>query len=110
VTRNIFQLAVIAALSVFPAPALAQYQNGWQRMPMHHWGIGWLWMLMGVIFWILIILALVYLIKYLVQAARRDQDTTKQGSHTPLEILKERYARGEIDREEFQSRKKDLLE
>jgi len=28
---------------------------------------------------------------------------------TPLEILKKRYARGEIDREEYESRKQDLL-
>lgn len=28
---------------------------------------------------------------------------------TPLEILKKRYARGEIDREEYESRKRDLM-
>lgn len=28
---------------------------------------------------------------------------------TPLEILKKRYARGEIDREEYESRKRDLI-
>ncbi|MCL5883298.1 MAG: SHOCT domain-containing protein [Actinobacteria bacterium] len=28
---------------------------------------------------------------------------------TPLEILKKRYARGEIDREDYESRKQDLI-
>lgn len=29
---------------------------------------------------------------------------------TPLEILKKRYARGEIDQQEYKSRKQDLLQ
>ena len=61
-------------------------------------GILWL------IFWILIIIGLVLLIKYLWEGggARREQDSA-------LEILKKKYARGEIGKEEFEEKKKDLL-
>ena len=55
------------------------------------------------IFWILIIFAIAMLFK----AGVSDSNS---GGHreTPLEILEKRYARGEIDEEEFQRRKKEL--
>jgi putative membrane protein len=32
-----------------------------------------------------------------------------KGPNTALEILRQRYARGEINKEEFEAKKKDLL-
>jgi len=59
----------------------------------------------GVIFmillWILIMAGSIYLVKYLSQSRQQDK--------TPLDILKERYAKGEINKEEFEKRKKDLV-
>lgn len=34
---------------------------------------------------------------------------TQANTETPLEILRKRYARGEIDRDEYESRKRDLV-
>ncbi len=68
-------------------------------------GMGW-WMAFGVlwmvVFWGGIIALIVWGIK---KFTRRDESSPKR---SPLEVVKERYARGEISREEFEQIKKDL--
>lgn len=71
------------------------------------YGMGWFGGILMIVFWILIIVGLVFLIKWLIQSTARDK-TTGSGGNRSLEILKERYARGEIDKEEFETKKKDL--
>lgn len=63
------------------------------------WGGGWM-----MIFWILI---LVLLIVVLVKAV--SNNGTQNTGESPMDILKRRYASGEIDKEEFEERKKELL-
>ena len=60
--------------------------------------------ILGLIFWILVIIGLALLIKYLLEGSRG-----KRGEESALEILKKKYARGEISKEEFEEKKKDLL-
>ncbi len=60
-----------------------------------------------IIFWILILVGLVFFIKWLVQNTGRSQTGVDDGNRA-LEILKERYARGEIDKAEFETMKTDL--
>ena len=65
----------------------------------HGYGGGGMW-----IFWILIIIVLVWFVAF---TTRRNNDSSGN-EKSALDILKERYARGEIDREEFEQKRKDL--
>lgn len=69
-------------------------------------GLGYGYMGLGLIFWILIIVGVVLLIKWLA-----DQGKTTGGDHqiSAMELLKTRYARGEITAEEFEEMKKRLI-
>jgi putative membrane protein len=71
------------------------------------YGMGWFGDIFMIMFWILILVGLIFLIRWLIQSTSHDK-TSGIGSNRSLEILKERYARGEIDKEEFESKKKDL--
>ena len=60
------------------------------------------------VFWIIIFVGGAFLLmKYLSQRNRGDGSQRWFGSN-PLEILRERYARGEIDQAEFERIKHDL--
>lgn len=60
------------------------------------------WILM-VLFWILVVFGIVALLRWGMHGGGHHR-----GEKSVFEILKERYAKGEIDRKEFEERKKDL--
>ena len=76
---------------------------GWNNI-MGGWNgfglLGWLPMLL---FWILLILGVAALFSYVGHSPQSKEDKT------PLDILKERYARGEINKKEFEEKKRDLV-
>ena len=73
---------------------------GWHTI----WGSGGFLMMLGtILFWTLIIGGFIYLIRGFAQRQAPQAVTT---SH---EVLKRRYARGEIDKVEYQAKKADLL-
>jgi putative membrane protein len=76
---------------------------------MGNWGMGWFGMIFMMIFWVLVIVGMVFLIKWLIQTTSMGKAAEQTGSRA-VEILKERYARGEIDKVEFEAKKKDLAE
>ncbi|MCZ7662654.1 MAG: SHOCT domain-containing protein [Thermoleophilia bacterium] len=85
------------------------------------------WMLFVTVFWVVVVILVVLAVRALTSQNRRVQTyqepapprpgpgtAPRFGEQAParpeaLRVLEERYARGEIDREEFLSRKKDLL-
>jgi len=69
-----------------------------------HDGWGW-WMVFGVI---LMILFWGGLITFIIWGISRLTRHSTIGKQTPLEIAKERYAKGEITKEQFEQIKKDL--
>ena len=69
--------------------------SGWDSM-MGWFGGG----IMMILFWAVIIYFIVWLV--------RNNKTNEVGDKKALEILKERYAKGEINKQEFEEKKKDL--
>ena len=102
-TRSI---TLVAGALGTPLPAWAQERqwDGWGMHPM--WGAWGVWgismMVVMLVFWALVIAGLVLGLRWLVTASR------PPASDRALAVLRERYARGEINKEEFEARRRDL--
>lgn len=75
---------------------------------MWDYGMGWGWGWLGMILFLLVpVLLVLAAIKYLASGSSREKSEQRAGSKA-MEVLEERYARGEIDREEFLQKREDL--
>ncbi|MGC3874592.1 SHOCT domain-containing protein [Halomonas sp. GXIMD04776] len=82
----------------------------WENMMAHMGDYGWAHMLLGglmmVVFWGAVIALAVFLVRSLIRG--RDDGVSHQRP-TALDLLQERYARGEIDQQDYEQRKRDLM-
>jgi len=106
-------LAILALSSIYVSPALAQsgrYGN-WHmgRWMMDGWGMGGFGMIFMILFWGLIIVGVVSLIRWLIQTTDSKSHSGDGTGFKAMDILKERYAGGEIARDEFETMKKEIL-
>jgi putative membrane protein len=81
------------------------------------WNGGWHWMFFGPVMMLLFlgiaVAVIVLIVRWLGGSRHHDAPMlppTATPGRTPLDILKERFARGEIDKEEFEERRRVLGE
>ncbi len=83
----------------------------WQYFddPMGWFGFGFGFVFM-LLFWGLVIWGIVALARWAArQNGGKQEKNLPAGRQAPLDILKERYAKGEVDKKEFEEKKKDLI-
>ena len=81
--------------------------HGWMMSDWGSWGPGHgvFGMLLMMLFWVLIIVGVVLVVRWLLNQGTQKPSQTEESAR---EILEKRYARGEIDKETFDAMKQDL--
>ena len=103
--RLAWTVAAVLGTSGLLSEAWAQdrpWGGGWHPM-WGMWGVWGLGMLLTMLaFWVVVIVGLVALVRWLTAQGRAPR------TDTALEILRQRYARGEINKEQFEAMRRDL--
>ena len=77
-----------------------------------HWGMmggwGYGWGVAHMIVWVVILIAIIIGIVWLVRSLSAKDDRVLSHRRAGLDVLEERYARGEINRDEYLEKKRDL--
>mgnify|MGYP003394690662 CR=1 FL=1 len=77
------------------------YPSGYSMMGYGGFSSGWV----GILWWVLIIIGTVLFVRWAIGQSRGHAG---HRGETALDVLKGRYAKGEIDKKEFEEKKKDL--
>ncbi len=104
---------VIASLALFSlfSWSIIYAQETWRDYGMGPWMMNWgfgLWWFMPFVmiaFWIVVIIGMVSFIRWFVRSGREKE---MKPEDTALDILKKRYAKGEIGKEDFERMKQDI--
>jgi putative membrane protein len=104
------QAAVFLEIIRGAGPAYAQWGPGPEHMHSFWGGMGWTGMVFALLILILLALILILIVRWLLQnsQSRGQSNVSINPPSKAMKLLKERYARGEIDREEFEQKKQDL--
>ncbi len=102
---KVVQMVLMLVVWATPGLLLAQPRpDGWgggmHPMWWGAWGFGMMFMM--ILFWALLIVGLIVGIRWLLGQGKEPRSDTAMG------ILRQRYARGEIDKDEFEAKKRDL--
>jgi putative membrane protein len=103
-------LALVFGVWTYAAAAEGDDWGPWgMHMMWGSWGIGM--MLMMFLFWAAIIVAIVFVIRWLISSSHpASQAPPGHAPESALDILKKRYARGEISKPEFDEMRRNLQE
>ncbi len=111
-TRLLARVPMFVAVLLVTSGAYANGGGGRVWDGSHMWGMGdgWGWMILGPIMMIVVIGAIVAVAVLLVRwlgGARQGPQSAQTGppGNAPLDILKARFARGEIDKNEYEERR-----
>lgn len=81
-----------------------RYGCGFPEMGGYGFGFEWIFM---IIFWVLIIWAIIAIVRAV--SGKGEHWHMRGGEDEAMRVLRERYAKGEIDKQEFEARKNDLM-